>query len=86
MSTRTLSEMKSHVLTKAVEDEDFRAQLIEDPKGVISDELGISIPEGFRIHVHEESPTTAHLILPRSDSLSEQELELVAGGVDVYHV
>lgn len=83
MTERTLSEVKAHILARAVEDESFRTSLLADPKPVISAELGISIPDEFDIHVHEENVTSAHLVLPLSDNLSEQELEKIAAGVDV---
>lgn len=52
------------VVGKATEDADFRAWLLSDPKGAISQELGVAIPVSMSIQVHEESGTTAHLVLP----------------------
>ncbi len=86
MATKTVGELRAHITNKAAEDGEFRAQLLADPRSAISAELGLSIPEGFTIHVHEESATAAHLTLPASDRLSEEELAQVAGGVDVYPV
>ena len=80
MATQTMSEMQSRILAKAAEDEDFRASLLDDPKAAISAELGVSIPEGFTVQVHEDDSTTAHFVLPPSDHLTEEELALVAGG------
>ena len=76
----TATELKTQLLTKAAEDGDFRAHLIADPKSAISAELGTTIPEGFAVVVHEDSATTAHLVLPSSPELTEVELETVAGG------
>ena len=83
MATRTISEMKQQVAARAGEDEDFRARLLADPRSVIEAELGVSIPDQFAIHVHEDGATAAHLVLPVSDRLTEEELAEVAGGVDV---
>ena len=80
MATQTMSEMKARILAKAAEDEDFRACLLDDPKAVISAELGVSIPEGFTVQVHEDDATTAHFVLPPSDRLTEADLAQVAGG------
>ena len=80
MATRTMGEGRTRIINKAVEDADFRAQLLADPHAAISAELGQPIPEGCTIHVHEENATTAHLTLPRSDRLTESELAQVAGG------
>ena len=86
MANRTISEMKAHLVAKADGSEDFRARLVADPRSVISAEFGISIPEGFAVHVHEDSATTVHMVLPMSDRLTEDELATVAAGVDVYPV
>ncbi len=76
----TATEMKEQILNRAAEDGDFRARLLADPKGVISSEVGATIPEGFDVVVHEDSATTFHLVLPPSPQLTEAEMEAVAGG------
>ena len=76
----TATELKTKILTKAAEDGDFRTRLLTDPRAAISAETGVTIPEGFDIAVHEDSATTAHLVLPPSPALTEAELEKVAGG------
>ena len=78
----TAAEMKTRILSKAGEDADFRAHLIADPKAAISSEVGNAIPDGFDIVVHEDSATTAHLVLPPSPELTDAELETVAGGAN----
>ena len=86
MATRTISEMKAHLVAKAVDNEDFRTRLVADPKSVISAEFGVSIPEGFNVQVHEDGANTAHMVLPMTDRLSEEDLAEIAAGVDVYRV
>ena len=49
----TLSEMRAKIAGKASRDEDFRARLLEDPKGAVEQELGVSIPASLSIEVHE---------------------------------
>ena len=71
--------MKDRILSKAAEDARFRAQLIADPRLAIWIETGASIPEGFELVVHEDSATTAHLVLPPSGELTEDDLKAVAG-------
>ncbi len=78
---KTAVEMQAHLREKVATDEGFRARLLADPKAVIGDEFGVEIPEGFTIHVHEESASEAHLVLPApAAALSEEELKLVSGG------
>ncbi len=77
----TATEMKDRILNRAAEDSDFRASLIADPKAAISSEIGTTVPDGFDVVVHEDSATTAHLVLPPSPKLTEAELETAAGGI-----
>ena len=76
----TATELRTRILSRADEDGDFRARLIADPKAAISSEVGTTIPDGFDVVVHEDSATTAHLVLPPSPELTEAEMEAVAGG------
>ena len=76
----TATELRTQILSKADEDSDFRAHLIADPKAAISAEIGANIPDGFDVVVHEDGATTAHLVLPPSPTLTEAELEMIAGG------
>ena len=78
----TATELKDRILSKAEEDGEFRARLIADPKAAISSEIGTALPDGFDVAVHEDSATTAHLVLPPSPRLSEAELETVAGAAN----
>ena len=72
-------EMRAHIIEKATEDEAFRGKLLSDPKTSIEDELGITIPEGMTVEVHENTAQTVHLVLP-TVKLSESELQTTAGG------
>ena len=77
---KTVGEMREHLVSKASADTEFRAQLLSDPKGAIKAELGLSIPAGFTINVHEEAPDASHLVLPPAAELGEAELQQAAGG------
>ena len=77
---QTAQEMRTRIIDKAVADADYRAKLLDDPRTAIGGELGVSIPEAFNIHVHEEGTETAHLVLPPSSKLSDRELESVTAG------
>ena len=77
---QTESKVKAYILLKATEDEAFRARLLADPKGTVEAEAGFTFPADYTFHVHEESATDAHMILPSSGQLSVQELEAVTGG------
>ena len=77
---QTVGELREHLMDKATTDLDFRAQLIADPKAAIKNELGLEIPGGFTIKVHEDQPETSHLVLPPAATLGEEDLERAAGG------
>ena len=83
MSTQTVtaSELRTRLVDKAEADEAFRARLLADPKGVVEDELGLAMPAGFTIKVHEERADTSHLILPPAAYLADDDLEQAAGGI-----
>ncbi len=62
-------ELENHLINRALRDDAFRRRLIADPKGAVRGEierlqLAISLPEGLKIRVLEESPDTLYLILP----------------------
>ena len=61
---QTASEMQAHPSQKASEEMDFRRKLLDDPKGVISQELGITIPESLEIIVRQNGLNTIHLAIP----------------------
>jgi hypothetical protein len=81
---------EANLIIKALEDEGFRKELLEDPKAVIERESGQKLPEGVEIRVIEESPNSVTFILPRKPEmpdtkgeLSDEALENVAGGAVV---
>ena len=77
---QTIYEIKQHLQAKAASDEAFRSQLMSDPKSAVEAEFNVSIPENLTIHVHEDSATAAHIVLPMTGRLNEKELALAAGG------
>ena len=70
------------VVAKAWSDEDFKAKLLADPMTVLK-ENGLAIPEDVEFRVVENTEEIVHLILPPEPAgqLSEEELEVVAGGM-----
>ena len=76
---KTADEMRQKIIDKAAADENFRSQLLSDPKNAIQGELDVEIPDSLEIHVHEDDGQTAHLILPPNPKLTETQLASVAG-------
>ena len=73
-------EINASIRDRAASDPDFRSQLLADPSAAVSEVLGMTLPTAVRISVHEESPADIHLVIPAATHLSDQDLDLVAGG------
>lgn len=60
-------------MARALEDEEFRRLLKTDPKTAVQDELsrllghGVALPDGIRVHAHEESASDFHFVIPADD-------------------
>lgn len=78
---RSGDEMLQQIVGKSAVDADFRRQLISDPKGTISEELGITIPDSMTIKVHESDMQTVHLALPPDPNITEEQLEAISAGL-----
>ena len=87
-AVRKRKEFEEDLITKAMEDDNFRKELLASPKEVIEKETGKKIPEGLKVKVIEEEPNSVTIVLPRKPSkyetkeeLSDDNLEKVAGGL-----
>ena len=61
--------------SKAGKDSDFRERLLARPRETIEMEFGVTLAEDHQIHVHEESYTATHVVLPPRSRRSEAERE-----------
>ena len=69
------------LVSRAGEDSDFRECLLKNPKETIEKEFGVPLAEDHEIHVHEETYTATHVVLPPRSKLSEAEREAAKTGV-----
>ncbi len=70
----------SRVVAKAWSDEGFKQRLLANPTEVLRAE-GVPIPEGNEVRVVENTDRLTYLPLPaRPDTLSDEQLDQVAGG------
>jgi hypothetical protein len=56
--------LQDWIISIAMHDQAFRQELMRNPKETLERELGISFPEEVEIEMHEDTPTTIHLVLP----------------------
>lgn len=81
---QTRSAIEARLVSQAMHDDAFRQELLRDPRAAIERELGIAIPAYLTVHVHTESPTDLHLVLPATvhaqadGELSDADLVLAA--------
>ena len=54
---QTSNEMQRHLVAKATEDAEFRAQLVTNPNAAIKQEFGIDLPE--YVSIRERPPPRA---------------------------
>jgi len=80
MAIPTRSEVEAVIAERIAADPAFRDTLLADPRAVLSEIVGLDIPDTVQIDLHEESLTQIHLTIPSSEALSDADLELVAGG------
>ncbi|HXZ03320.1 MAG TPA: NHLP leader peptide family RiPP precursor [Ktedonobacteraceae bacterium] len=56
--------LQDWIISIAMHDRAFREELLSNPKEALERELGISFPQEVDVEVHEDTPTTIHLVLP----------------------
>lgn len=83
MAVPSRQQVDAMIARALADDPGFRDQLMADPKATLSALVGMPLPDAVVVEVHEESLTGIHLVIPAqatSGELSEDDLELVAGG------
>ena len=68
------------LVSRAGEDSDFRERLLAKPKETIEREFGVTLAEDHEIHVHEETYSATHVVLPPRSKFSAAEREAARAG------
>ncbi len=68
-------DVAGFLVSRASEDDDFRERLLAKPKETIEKEFGVTMAKDHELHVHEETYTTTHVVLPPRSKFSEAERE-----------
>lgn len=82
MATFDREELNALVRERAESDKNFRVLLLADPAAAMAGLIGISVPDGVNLTVHEETPTDIHLVISAERGLSDMDLDLVSGGTE----
>jgi len=54
----------SDIVKRAWRDAEFKRALLGDPRTTIEETLGVTLPAGLNLYIHEQTPTELHLVLP----------------------
>jgi hypothetical protein len=83
---RARAKLERRLIQRSLQDEDFRQQLLSEPKAIIERAIGTQLPERVRVVALEESTDTIYLVLPSASplvgeggELSDELLESVSG-------
>jgi hypothetical protein len=81
LALKTRKDLEIHLITRALKDESFRAELIANPKAVIEQEIGSKLPDELEITVLEETAEAIYMVLPCNpyEGVSEEELQANLG-------
>ena len=88
--TMSRQEMETLIVQRAWKDEAFRAEFLADAKGTIEKYSGQKLPANVNVVALAEDDKTIHFVIPvkptNTDELSDEDLEKVAGGLDVFSI
>ncbi len=82
-------EFEAGIIAKALENPDFRKELLENPKAVVEREAGKKLPDEVKIKIIEEEPATVIIAVPsmpdtlkNNDEISAELLDKISGGLE----
>lgn len=74
-------DLEARLVSRARADDDFRQRLKTDPRTVVAEETGITVPESIEIEVLEETAETAYIVIPANRvAISDEELAGLGAG------
>ncbi|MBD2387101.1 NHLP leader peptide family RiPP precursor [Cylindrospermum sp. FACHB-282] len=80
--------LEAKIIARAWKSEEYKQELLNNPKAVIEREFNIQIPEGVTVQILEETPTNLYFVMPMRPQIddrnlaeiSDEELASIAGG------
>lgn len=81
MRAKTVGQLREEIMGKSIIDADFRQRLLDDPVAALRDDVGVVLPDGFQLHIHEDNGVdAAHIVLPPASELTDEMMAQVAAG------
>lgn len=68
---------QQQIIVRAWEDEEFKQELLNDPKAVLERESGEQFPEGVEVRVLQETANTRYLVLPPANITADERQQLL---------
>jgi hypothetical protein len=72
MKSSVRDTAEENVRSMAAKDPAFRKELTSNPTGALEKLFGGKLPGNVKVHVHQESPTDIHLVLPAQGSAKQE--------------
>lgn len=74
-------EFVARIIVRAWKDNAYKKRLLEEPKAILAEELGTTIPRDVEVRVLEETANTRYIVLPykRENFLPLSAEELASG-------
>lgn len=72
----------SRIIARARNNEEFRAALLANPREAIEKEFDVTLPDNVNYHVHQQTLTDVHLVLPLDLSDETQALVIFFSSED----
>jgi hypothetical protein len=88
MSDEQVSPL-SQIWTRSMNDAEFRARLLANPRTTLEDEMGLMLPENMNVSVIENTHRKYTIVLPVAADLDADDGEsdrTVGMGVLMYHI
>lgn len=67
MTTLLTENLQAELTEKAAKDTEFATQLMNDPKGTLSNFINMELPTDLEVSIHQESNNNLHIVLPAFD-------------------
>ena len=89
METHALNrrDVEALIVKRAWSHPEFREEFLADPKATIEKYAGQKLPAELKVVALAEDDRTIHFVIPpkpaNADQLSDEDLEQVAGGIDI---